>query len=64
MDPSQIKAKTIEWNQELKMQGYVLCDCKVGFLDLKGKQYSHYVTSDFKLKEAAMLNSLQLFRNY
>ena len=30
-------AKTIKWEQELKNSGYILCDCRTGFLDLESK---------------------------
>ena len=33
-------AKTIKWEQELKSNGYILCDCRTGFLELKGKSIS------------------------
>ena len=36
-------AKTIKWEQELKSNGYILCDCRTGFLDLNGKNISKYL---------------------
>ena len=30
-------AKTIQWEKELKNSGYILCDCRTGFLDLESK---------------------------
>ena len=33
-------AKTIQWEQDLKNSGYILCDCRTGFLDLNGKNLS------------------------
>ena len=44
MDPSQIKAKTTEWKQALKMLGFALCDCMTGFLDLKGIYHLRYIS--------------------
>ena len=56
MDPSrsQIEAKTAEWKQNLKMLGFALCDCRTGFLDLKGKQFILYIS--LNLDKIALLD--------
>ena len=34
MDALRIKAKINTWNLELKINGYILCDCGIGMLDV------------------------------
>ena len=37
MDALRIKAKINTWNLELKINGYILCDCGIGMLDVSRK---------------------------
>ena len=36
-ETNSINAKTIQWEQKLKSDGFVLCVCRTGFQDLKCK---------------------------
>ena len=36
-ETNSLDAKTIQWEQELKNNGMIMCDCKTGYLDMKCK---------------------------
>ena len=54
-------AKTIKWEQELKSNGYILCDCRTGFLDLKGKSISISMYIDQKFGNVGRKSACFLF---